>query len=185
MIDETYEELQASFEKAYSALKRELARVRSGRANINLLDNIRVSYYGQPTPLNQVAALQVPEARTITIKPWESNLLKDIERAIHQSELGITPTNDGTLIRLHVPPLTEERRRKLAKTVRNHGEDAKISIRNARRDANGTLKLLEDESEITEDDLSRALKEVQTLTNAATAKVDGIIEKKEEELMEV
>lgn len=185
MINETYEELQANFEKAYSALKRELARVRSGRANVNLLDNIRISYYGQPTPLNQVAALQVPEARTITIKPWESNLLKDIERAIHQSELGITPSNDGTLIRLNVPPLTEERRVKLARDVRAHGEDAKISIRNARRDANATLKLLQDEKEITEDDLNRALKEVQTLTGTATARIDAIISKKEEELMEV
>ena len=106
MEDEIYEDLKATFEKTFSALKRDLARVRSGRANVNLLDNIRVSYYGQPTPLSQVASLQVPEPRTITIKPWEKNLLGDVERAIQQSNLGLNPANDGTVIRLSIPPLT-------------------------------------------------------------------------------
>ncbi len=185
MLDEIQEDLEANFKKAFDALSRELARVRSGRANINLLDNIRVPYYGQPTPLSQMAALQVPEPRMITIKPWESNLLKDIERAILQSDLGLTPSNDGTLIRLHIPPLTEDRRRDLVKQVKAHGEDAKISIRNSRRDANSTLKDLEKDSDITEDDLQRGLKVVQDLTDAAVAKVDAIITKKEAELMEV
>lgn len=185
MLDEIQEDLEANFKKAFDALSRELARVRSGRANINLLDNIRVPYYGQPTPLSQMAALQVPEPRMITIKPWESNLLKDIERAILQSDLGLTPSNDGTLIRLHIPPLTEDRRRDLVKQVKGHGEDAKISIRNSRRDANSTLKDLEKDSDITEDDLQRGLKVVQDLTDEAVAKVDAIIAKKETELMEV
>ncbi len=185
VIDEVYEELAQSFEKAYSALRRELARVRSGRANINLLDNIRVQYYGQPTPLSQVAALQVPEARLITIKPWEKNLLGDIERALQQSTLGLNPSNDGNIIRLSIPPLTEERRKDLVKQVRHQGEEAKIAVRNARRDANGNLRDFQKDSEITEDDLERALKEVQVRTDAATAKVDAIIAEKEEELMEV
>ncbi|MCA9558111.1 MAG: ribosome recycling factor [Myxococcales bacterium] len=185
MLDEIQEDLKANFQKAFDALSRELARVRSGRANINLLDNIRVPYYGQPTPLSQMAALQVPEPRMITIKPWESNLLKDIERAILQSDLGLTPSNDGTLIRLHIPPLTEDRRRDLVKQVKAHGEDAKISIRNSRRDANSTLKDLEKDSDITEDDLQRGLKVVQEMTDEAVARVDTIIAKKETELMEV
>ena len=137
MEEDIYEDLKDSFEKAFSALRRELARVRSGRANVNLLDNIRVPYYGQPTPLTQLASLQVPEPRMITVKPWEKNLLQDIERAIHQSDLGINPTNDGTLIRLVVPALTEERRKKLVKQVQGHGENAKLATRNSRRDATG------------------------------------------------
>ncbi len=185
MIDEVYEDLDTNFEKAFSALRRELARVRSGRANVNILDNIRVQYYGQPTLLNQVASLQVPEARLITIKPWEQNLLKDIERAIQLSDLGLNPSNDGTIIRLAIPQLTEERRKALVRQVQRSGEDAKVSVRNNRRDANAMLKELEKDSGITEDDLERALKEVQRLTDAATEKVDEVIQAKETELMEV
>lgn len=185
MVEDIYTDLEERFEKAFEALRRELARVRTGRANVNILDGIRVSYYGQPTPLNQVANLQVPEPRMISIKPWEPNLLKEIERAIQLSDLGLNPTNDGQQIRLSIPPLTEERRKSLVKTVHKHGEDAKISIRNARRDANSMLKDLEKDSDITEDDLSRSLKEVQERTDAATAKVDVVIETKEKDLLEV
>ncbi len=185
MIDDILDEMKANFQKAFDALNRELARVRSGRANVNLLDNLRVPYYGQPTPVSQVAALQVPEARMITIKPWESSLLKEIERAIQQSDLGLTPSNDGTLIRLSIPQLTEERRRDLVKQVKAHGEDAKISARNARRDANGLLKDSQKDGDITEDQLTRGLKQVQDLTDEAVALVDKIVGKKEEELMEV
>lgn len=184
-MQEVYDDLESRFDKAFEALRRELSRVRTGRANINLLDTIRVNYYGQPTPLSQVAAIQVPEPRLITIKPWESNLLKDIERTIMTSDLGITPSSDGTLIRLAIPPLTEERRKELAKAVHRHGEDCKVSIRNSRRDANAALKDAEKASDITEDDLARALKEVQEKTDAAVAKVDSIIGGKEKELMEV
>ncbi len=185
MEEEIYEDLKSSFEGAYSALRRELARVRSGRANVNLLDNIRVPYYGQPTPLSQVASLQVPEPRMITIKPWEKTLLGDIERAIQQANLGITPANDGTVIRLSIPPLTEERRKSLVKDVGQMGENAKVSARNARRDANALLKALQKDGELTEDDLKRSLDQVQELTNGATGQIDGIVKQKEEELLEV
>lgn len=184
-MQEVYDDLDSRFEKAFEALRRELSRVRTGRANINLLDTIRVNYYGQPTPLSQIAALQVPEPRLITIKPWESNLIKEIERTIMQSDLGITPTSDGTLIRLAVPPLTEERRKDLVKQVHRIGEDAKVSIRNSRRDANAFLKQAEKDSDITEDDLTRALKVVQDKTDEGIATVDKLLEKKESELMEV
>ena len=184
-MNEIYEMLGLEFDGAYERLRRELSRVRSGRANPTLLDNIRVSYYGQPTPLNQVAAIQVPEARLITIKPWEANLLKDIERAIQASDLGLNPSNDGTLIRLSIPSLTEESRKKLVKTVHASGENAKVSVRNGRRDANAALKEAEKASDITEDDLARALKQVQTLTDAAVEKIDKIIAAKEKDLLEV
>ena len=132
MEDEIFEDLKGNFENAYAALRRELARVRGGRANVNLLDNIRISYYGQPTPLNQVASVQVPEPRVISIKPWEKALLGEIEKALHQANLGITPANDGTVIRLSIPPLTEERRRDLVRNVQQLGENARVSIRNIR-----------------------------------------------------
>ena len=184
-MDEIYDDLKSSFEKTYDALRRDLSRVRTGRANANLLDTIRVSYYGQPTPLSQVAAIQIPEARMITIKPWEANLLKDIERAILSSDLGITPSSDGTIIRLAIPPLTEERRKQLVKKVHTAGEAARVSARVHRRDANAMLKDAEKDSDITEDDLKRSLKEVQTRTDAAIAVINSIIEGKESELMEV
>lgn len=184
-MNEIYEMLGLEFDGVTERLRRELSRVRSGRANANLLDNIRVSYYGQPTPLNQVAAIQVPEARLITIKPWEANVLKDIERAIQASDLGLNPSNDGTLIRLSIPSLTEESRKKLVKQVHQSGENAKISARAGRRDANAALKEAEKGNVITEDDLSRALKEVQTLTDAAIVKIDATIEAKEKDLLEV
>ena len=184
-MEEIYDDLKASFEKTYDALRRDLSRVRTGRASANLLDTIRVPYYGQPTPLSQVAAIQIPEARMITVKPWESGLLKDIERAILSSDLGITPNNDGTLIRLVVPPLTEERRKQLVKRVHTIAEAARVSARNHRREANSTLKEYQKEGEITEDDLARALKQVQTFTDDAINGINGIIGKKEAELMEV
>ncbi|MCA9545265.1 MAG: ribosome recycling factor [Myxococcales bacterium] len=184
-MDEIYDDLNESFQGTFSALKRDLARVRTGRANPTLLDNIRVPYYGQPTPLNQVAAIQVPEARMITIKPWESTLLKDIERAIMASDLGLNPNNDGTLIRIAIPALTEDRRRDLVKKIHAVGEDAKIAARNHRRDARKFLEELQKASEITEDDLQRGYKKVDEMTTAATSKIDEIIKAKEEELMEV
>lgn len=185
MEDEIYDELNESFENAYAALRRELARVRTGRANVNVLDGIKVPYYGQPTPLNQVANLQTPDPRQITVKPWEKSMLKEIERAIQSANIGLNPNNDGTIIRLEIAALTEERRKELAKQVGTHGEAAKVSIRNARRDANSMLDTLQKDGDITEDQMHRGKKKVQDLTDEAVAKVDKIIQKKEAELMEV
>ncbi|MEE2787379.1 MAG: ribosome recycling factor [Myxococcota bacterium] len=185
MEEEIYEDLKGNFDKTYSALKRDLARIRSGRASTTLLDNIRVDYYGQPTPIAQVASIQVPEPRMITVKPWEKTMLKDLERAIQQSDLGINPANDGTLIRLSVPPLTEERRKHLVKQVQQIGEAAKISARNSRRDANAMIKALQKDGDMSEDDRDRCLKNIQGMTDAATQHVDEIIGRKEAELMEV
>ncbi len=185
MEEELYEDLKANFEKTFGALRRELSRVRSGRANVNLLDNVKVPYYGEPTAISQVASLQVPEPRMITIKPWEKTMLKEIERALQQSNLGITPSNDGTVIRLSVPPLTEERRRDLAKQVQKYGENGKVSVRNSRRDANAMLKALQKDGDLTEDDLKRALDRVQSLTDDAVKQLDEIVGSKEEEIMEV
>lgn len=185
METELFEDLKSNFEKTYDALRRDLSRVRSGRANPNLLDTIRVPYYGQPTPLSQVAAIQVPEPRMITIKPWESSLLKEIERAILSSDLGITPSNDGTIIRLGIPPLTEERRRDLVKKVHAAGEAAKVAARNHRRDTNKLFQELEKGGDMSEDALARALKQVQTHTDEAIEYIDKVVGGKEKELMEV
>ena len=185
MITSILSDLEAGFQKTNDALTRELARIRTGRANANLLDNIMVSYYGQLTPLSQVAGIQVPEPRLITIKPWEQSLLKDIERAILQSDLGITPSNDGNLIRLSIPPLTEDRRKALVKQVNACGEEAKVATRNQRRDANATAKSFQKDGDITEDDLEKALKKIQEKTDAAIAKIEKLISAKEAELMEI
>ncbi len=185
MLDTLYAELNASFQKTSDALKRELDRIRTGRANASLLDNIRVSYYGQMTPLSQVAGIQVPEPRMITIKPWEQSLLKEIEKALLQSDIGITPSNDGNIIRLQIPPLTEDRRKALVKQVSAAGEEAKVAARNQRRDANATIKSFEKDGDITEDDREKGLKKVQELTDAAIAKIEKQIAAKEKELMEI
>ena len=185
MEDEIYDDLTQSFDNAYAALRRELARVRTGRANVNVLDSVKVPYYGVPTPLNQVANLQTPDPRQITIKPWEKNMLKEIERAIQTANLGLNPNNDGTLLRIEIPALTEESRRKKVKQVGDAGEKAKISIRNARRDANSMLDQLEKDGDLTEDDLHRAKKKVQDLTDKGVSKVDEIIKKKSDELMAI
>lgn len=185
MINDVKNRTGNGMDKAVDVLKRDLAKVRTGRASLNLLDDIRVDYYGTPTPLNQVGSLAVPEPRLITIQPWERNLLGDIEKAILKSDLGLTPNSDGQMIRLIFPPLTEERRKEMVKQVKRMGEDAKIAIRNARRDANDSLKKLEKDKEISEDDLKRGEKEIQDLTDAFIVKVDQIIAAKEEDLMEI
>lgn len=166
-------------------LKRELAGLRTGRASLALLDGIKVDYFGTPTPLKQVANLGVPESRLMTIQPWEPNLLKDIEKAILASELGLTPSNDGKLIRISIPPLTEERRRDLSKICKKHGEETKVHIRNIRRDGNEELKHLLKDSKISEDDLRRSEAEMQKLTDQYVQKVDQILKKKEEEILEI
>lgn len=171
--------------KAIDALKRELVTLRAGRANPAILDKIQVEYYGAPTPLNQLASITVPEARLLVIQPFDKTAINDIDRAIQKSDLGLSPSNDGTVIRITIPPLTEERRRDLVKLVKKYGEEAKVAIRNIRRDANDELKKLQKDGELTEDELRRSTDEVQKLTDKEIVKVDEVAQAKEKEIMEV
>lgn len=185
MVKDILDDAKVSMNKALDALRRELAKVRTGRANLSILDGVRVDYYGTPTPLNQIATLAVPDPRLITVKPWERKLLSAIEKAINQSEIGLNPTNDGELIRLPIPPLTQERRKELVKSTKKYGEEAKIAIRNARRDANELLKGAEKDKEITEDESKRGSEEVQKLTDSFSAETDKILAAKEKEIMDL
>lgn len=185
MIDDIINDLKDGFDKAYAKLTRELGRIRTGRASANMLDEIRVDYYGSPTPLSQVATIKVPEPRMITISPWDRAVMKDIEKAILTSDLGLNPNNDGTLIRLVVPPLTGERRNELVKTAKKVVEDARVAVRGARRDANEMLKSLEKDGDISEDDLHRSLTRVQEFTDKAIEHVEGLMTRKEAEILEV
>jgi len=182
MLDEIVGGARESMDKAVESFNRDLTKLRTGRANLQMLDGIRVEYYGTPSPLNQVASLNIPDPRLITIKPWDKTLLTAVEKALVSSNLGLTPNNDGEIIRLPIPPLTGERRIDLVKQLKRQAEDARISVRNARRDANAMIKDLEGESE---DAQHRTLKEVQELTDAIIKKVDGIMAAKEEEIMEI
>ncbi|MFD2212821.1 MULTISPECIES: ribosome recycling factor [Metabacillus] len=172
-------------EKAVASLTRELASVRAGRASANLLDKISVDYYGAPTPVNQLASISVPEARLLVIQPYDKTVLGDIEKAILKSDLGLTPSNDGSLIRLSIPALTEERRKELVKLVKKYAEEAKVAVRNIRRDGNDDLKKLEKNGDITEDELRGNTEEVQKLTDDYIVKVDQVAKDKEKEIMEV
>jgi len=185
MNEEVISTARQGMNKAIDALKKDLSRVRTGRASTAILDEVVVDYYGTPTPLNQVGTLSVPEPRLITIQPWEKNMIPQIEKAILKSDLSLTPNSDGQVVRISFPPLTEERRREMVKLARRLGEDAKIAIRNVRREANETLKKLEKEKEISEDDLKRGEKDVQDLTDSFVQKVDETIDKKEKEVMEI
>ena len=185
MTKDVINDMKLHMEKTIDALRREFAKVRTGRATTSLLDDVRVDYYGTPTPVSQLATLAVPEPRTITLQPWESKLIPAIEKAIIGANLGLTPSNDGRLIRLTIPPLTEERRKDIVKQLKKMAEDTKVALRNIRRDAIDQLKRLEKEKKISEDDLKRAEKEVQDLTNAHVARVDEVVLHKEKEVMEV
>jgi ribosome recycling factor len=185
MHEDVVTELKQRIDKTLDDLKKELTKVRTGRASTSLLDGIRVDYYGTPTPLQGVASVNSPEPRLITIKPWEKSILKEIEKALREANLGINPMNDGEIIRLPFPPLTEERRKEIAKQVRTKGEDHKVAIRNIRRDSNEMLKDLLKDKAITEDDHKRATEKVQKETDVGVAKVDEIVAKKEKEVMEV
>ena len=180
-----FEELKESMEKAIQALEKSFSKVRTGRASVALLDGIRVEYYGTLTPLNQLATLSVPESRLIVISPWDSSVLSAIEKAIQKSDLGLMPSNDGKLIRLSIPALTEERRRELVKVVRKMAEEAKIKQRNARRDANEQLKELKKKNEIPEDELYGLQEEVQKFTDRSIEKTDAALSAKEKEIMEI
>ena len=184
-MKEIQNKLQQQMEKTIEALKHEFSTIRAGRANAQMLDKIRVDYYGTPTPINQVGSISVPEPRTLMINPWDKSAMKDIETAIRNSDLGLNPTNDGEVIRLNVPALTEERRKELCKQAKKASEEFKVRLRNERRDANDKLKKLEKEGEITEDDLKKAQDNVQKMTDKYTKEVDVLLEIKEKDIMAV
>ena len=185
MLNEIKKDAQARMGKSIESLRHALVKVRTGRANAGLVDSIKVSYYGSDMPLAQVASVAVTDARSITITPWEKQMVGAVEKAILASDLGLTPNTAGTVIRLNIPALTEERRKDLAKVVHGEGEDAKVAIRNIRRDANHQVKELLKDKQITEDDASRTETEIQKITDGAIKDVDEVIKAKETELMAV
>lgn len=178
-------DFETRMQAAVDALTREFASVRTGRANAALLDAVRVEAYGNMTPINQVASVSVPDPRTILIQPWDASQLKEIEKGIVKSDLGLSPSNDGKVIRLTMPTLTEERRKQLAKTVGKFAEDARVAIRNARREANDRMKALAKDKKISEDEERRGHDQIQKATDRFTAKVDELTKKKEQELLTV
>jgi ribosome recycling factor len=184
LIDDIFKDATERMDKTLKALEGNFGRVRTGRASLTLLDGIRVDYYGSSMPLNQVASLSVPEPRQILISPWDAKVIGEIERAILKSELGLTPTNDGKIVRINIPALTEERRRDLVKVVRKMSEEAKVAVRNIRRDANELLKDAKKEKEISEDELFRSQEEVQKLTDDFIKKIDAAGARKEKEILE-
>ncbi len=185
MIDDLKKEAATRMAKSVDTLKHELTKLRTGRAHASLLDHITVSYYGNETPLNQVASVGVTDARTLVVTPWEKNMVGPIEKAILKSDLGLNPASAGTTIRVPLPPLTEERRRDLVKVVRREGEEAKVAIRNIRRDANSQLKTLLKDKKVTEDAERQTQDEIQKLTDRHIQEVDRILATKEAELMEI
>ncbi|MCI0370097.1 MAG: ribosome recycling factor [candidate division NC10 bacterium] len=184
MIKQVYSQAERDMRKSVETVTREFGGVRTGRASTGLLDSIRVEYYGTPTPLGQVATLATPEPRLITVQPWDPTLVPAIEKAILKSDLGITPASDGKVIRLAMPPLTEQRRKELVKVVRKLAEDGRVAVRNIRRDANDRLKMLEKDKKISEDDLRKGLDQVQDLTNRVIKEIDDLLSKKEKEILE-
>ena len=184
MREEILSECQQKMTTSIDALKKEFMRIRTGRASTSLLDGIKVNCYDTQMPLDQVASISIPESRLITIKPWDQSIMGEIEKSILKSELGLTPMNDGKLIRIPIPPLTEERRKELAKLARKMAEDAKISIRNHRREANDLLKELKQEKEISEDDMYKGQDEVQKITDENIKKIDNVTAEKESEIIE-
>ncbi len=184
-MEEKLQPFETKMSKSYEALLRDYATIRAGRANPPVLDKIKVDYYGTPTPLQQVGNISVPEARIILIQPWEKKMIREIERAINTSDLGINPTNDGSAIRLVFPELTEERRKSLAKDVKKKGDEAKVAVRNIRRDANETFKKMNKNNELTEDDQKNLETKAQKLTDKYIAKIDEAVEEKTKEIMTV
>ena len=185
MEEKTVKEVEAKMEKTLSTLKTDLNKVRTGRASLALFDDIRINYYGTPTPLNQVATLAVPEPRLITIQPWDLSIIGEVEKAILKSEIGVTPANDGKILRITIPRLTEERRKELVKVVRKMSEGAKVAVRNIRREANEQLKGLEKNKKISQDQLRQWMDKVQVSTDKFIEKVDGILSAKEKEILEI
>ena len=185
MLDDVYSEVDHKMERSLAALRKDLSRIRTGRATLALLEGIDVDYYGTSTPLTQMATVAAPESRLLTIQPWDKSQLGLIEKAIQRSDLGMNPMNDGKIIRLAIPPLTAERRKDLVKKVKKIGEDAKIALRNVRRDGNETLKDLEKTKDISQDDLRRGQDHVQKITDRFISQVDDVLNGKEHEILEV
>lgn len=185
MVDDIMAQAEERMIKAIESLGTNFAAVRTGRANAMVLDRIKVDYYGVPTPINQMAAVKTPDAHMLVIEPWDKSTLSTIEQAIQQSDLGVQPSNDGSVIRLPFPALTEERRRELVKQCKNYTEEARVAVRNARRDANTAIEKLKKDSEISEDDAKRAETESQKLTDSYVAQIEDAFKKKEAEVMEI
>ena len=185
MDEKIVKEVEAKMDKTLSSLKGDFNKVRTGRASLALFDDIRVDYYGTPTPLNQMATLSVPEPRLITIQPWDTSIIGEIEKSILKSELGVTPASDGKIIRITIPRLTEERRKELVKVVKKMAEGAKVAIRNIRREANEQLKGSEKNKKISQDQLRQWMDKVQTSTDKYIEKADGVLEAKEKEVLEI
>ncbi|MDY0274373.1 MAG: ribosome recycling factor [Desulfomicrobium sp.] len=184
-MDEHVQDCHQRMQKSIDSLEKDFNKLRTGRASTALVDNIRVDYYGTPTPLNQVASVSIPDSRTISISPWDRNAFNSIEKAIMKSDLGLTPINDGRAIRINIPPLTEERRKDLVKTAKKYTEDAKVAIRNVRRDINDTLKKMQLAKEMSEDEQHKAQDEIQKITDNFVKKVDSVLAEKEKEIMEI
>jgi ribosome recycling factor len=185
MADELYSTVNSKMDKAVQSFQKELNRLRTGRASPALLDGIRAEYYGTPTPLQQIASITIPESRLIVIQPWDKTMLEPIEKAIQKANLGISPANDGNVIRISIPPLTEERRKEMVKVVKKMGEECKIALRNIRREANEALKKQEKDKAISEDDYHRSIEEVQKLTDEHIKRVDAIVEEKQKEILTI
>ena len=185
MRNQVHDALSEKMEKTFNVLKEELNHIRAGRANPLILDKVRVEYYGSETPIKQLASISVPEPRILQIQPYDTSILRDIEKAIQIADLGINPSNDGKMIRLVIPMLTEERRKDLQKSIKKLGEDSKVALRNERRDALENLKKMEKAKEISEDDLVSAEKEVQKMIDEQVIRIDQVVTKKSEEIMEV
>ena len=185
MLNDIYTDAQERMDKALDSLERDYRRLRTGRASVSLVEGIRLDYYGTPTPLNQLATLTIPDPRTIMIQPWDTSVIGEVEKAILKSELGLTPMNDGKIIRINIPPLTTERRRELVKIVKKMSEESKVAVRNIRRDANEMIKDLKKEKEISEDDQFRAQEETQRITDELIKKIDTVYTIKEKEILEI
>ena len=184
MIESIFHETRDGMTKSVDALKKELQRVRTGRASLSILDAVRVDYYGTLTPLNQVASLSVPDSRLITIQPWDTSQMKEIEKAILKADLGLTPSNDGKIIRIAIPPLTEERRKQIVKVVHKMCEDHKVAVRNLRRDSNELIKELKKDGDVSEDDAFKAQDRVQEITDEYIKLIDATYDEKEKEILE-
>ncbi|WP_022664199.1 ribosome recycling factor [Desulfospira joergensenii] len=185
MINEVLEETRDRMGKSQDSFEKEMGKVRTGRASQAILDGVRVDYYGTQTPLPQMATVSIPESRLITVKPWDVSVINEVEKAILKANLGLTPSNDGKLIRISIPPLTEERRKEIVKVVAKTCEDYKVAVRNIRRDSNEMLKELQKDGEISEDDSFKGQKQIQDLTDKYIQKLDEIFEAKEKEILEV
>ncbi|ANV98658.1 ribosome recycling factor [Helicobacter enhydrae] len=185
MLNELYEQTKNSMNKTIESLKRDFSTLRSGKVSINILDNIRIDYYGTPTPLNQVGSVIATDATTILITPWEKPLLKDIEKAIQEANIGVNPNNDGENVKLFFPPMTQEQRKEIAKEARAMGEKAKIAIRNIRQESNNSIKKSEKDKTITEDLSKKGQDEIQKYTDEFVKKIDEAVKQKEEEVMKV